>query len=153
MIERILVVFNKEVIDNLRDRRSLIQFEDGIHQGLRALLRQLEQLRQNLELQRAAVERAIKRVDLTSTEAPAQEELGPTTALNLLSAIDALRDSQNNFMSVWLNHYATRMRLMRELGIMQLDGHGMWIDSKGNIYLAGNATGITKLVKLSGAAT
>jgi DNA-binding beta-propeller fold protein YncE len=26
-------------------------------------------------------------------------------------------------------------------------GHGMWVDSKGNIYLASNAEGITKLVK------
>ena len=28
------------------------------------------------------------------------------------------------------------------------NGHGLWLDSQGNIYLAGNDTGITKLVKL-----
>ena len=26
-------------------------------------------------------------------------------------------------------------------------GHGMWLDSTGNIYLTSNADGITKLVK------
>jgi hypothetical protein len=39
-----------------------------------------------------------------------------------------LRSTQNNFMSVWLNYHATRMRLSRELGIMQLDEEGRWID-------------------------
>ena len=39
-----------------------------------------------------------------------------------------LRNTQNNFMSVWLNHYATRMVLERDLGIMQLDEYGRWIE-------------------------
>jgi len=39
-----------------------------------------------------------------------------------------LQGSQNNFLSVWLNHYATRMILMRELGLMELDERGIWID-------------------------
>jgi len=29
-----------------------------------------------------------------------------------------------------LNYYTTRMTLMRELGIMQLDDQGRWIDDK-----------------------
>ncbi len=31
-------------------------------------------------------------------------------------------------MSAWLNHYETRMMLYRDLGIMELDDEGMWID-------------------------
>jgi hypothetical protein len=31
-------------------------------------------------------------------------------------------------MSVWLNHYAARMTLMRDLGVMRLDEYGLWID-------------------------
>ncbi len=31
-------------------------------------------------------------------------------------------------MSVWLNYYADRIRLMRDLGLMQLDNEGNWID-------------------------
>ena len=30
------------------------------------------------------------------------------------------------------------------------NGHGVWLDSQGNIYLSGNDTGITKLVKVAG---
>ena len=31
-------------------------------------------------------------------------------------------------MSVWLNYYAARMRLSRELGLMTLDDQGRWVD-------------------------
>ena len=38
-------------------------------------------------------------------------------------------------------------------GRTPFNGHGMWVDSNGNIYLADNATGVTKLIKLPSAAT
>jgi hypothetical protein len=53
---------------------------------------------------------------------------GPTAVQNLLSALSDLSNAQNNFMSVWLNYYAERMQLMRDLGLMQLDEDGRWID-------------------------
>ena len=59
----------------------------------------------------------------------AAAQFGPTAAQNLLTALSDLRNTQNNFMSVWLNYYATRMQLMRELGLMQLDEQGRWIDT------------------------
>jgi hypothetical protein len=58
----------------------------------------------------------------------AAAQFGPTAAQNLLTALSDLRNTQNNFMSVWLNYYATRMQLLRELGIMTLDDEGRWID-------------------------
>lgn len=130
--------FRQVLIDYQQDRRQLIQYEDNVHQTLRSLLRQLEQLAANLEIQRRAVEIAIRRVDETrevlnqppppSEPGQATQQLGPTAALNLLYALSDLRSSQNNFMSVWLNYYATRMTLMRELGIMEIDENGMWVD-------------------------
>jgi hypothetical protein len=130
--------YRQSLIDYQRDRRQLIQFEDSIHQTLRSLLRLEEQHRTNLEIQRRAVAISIRRVDLTREELsepvpppePGQPapQFGPTAALNLLTALSDLRDTQNNFMSVWLNHYATRMRIMRELGLMRLDEEGRWID-------------------------
>lgn len=130
--------FRQVLIDYQQARRQLIQFEDAIHQTLRARLRQLEQLRVNLEIQRRAVIIAIRRVDQTRdvlNEPPPPPEpgkpatqLGPTAALNLLTALSDLRSSQNNFMSVWLNYYATRMQLERDLGIMELDERGLWIE-------------------------
>ena len=131
--------YRQSLIDYQRDRRNFIQSHDSLHLGLRALLRQIEQLRMDLEIQRRAVRIAIRRVDMTRAafyapvrppqpgQRPAQ--FGPTAATNLLTALSALRNTQNNFMGVWLNYYAARMRLARELGIMQLNDGGNWIDS------------------------
>ena len=130
--------FRQVIIDYQRDRRQLIQFEDSVHQSIRQQLRDLEELQTNLEIQRRAVVIAIRRVDQTreglSQPPPAPQPgqpvtpLGPTAALNLLTALNDLQSSLNNFMSVWLNDYAARMRLARELGVMELDERGMWID-------------------------
>jgi hypothetical protein len=130
--------FRQVLIDYQRDRRQLIQYEDGVHQTLRALLRRSQQLAVNMEIQRRAVAIAIRRVDqtrdvLNEPPPPAQPgqpaaSLGPTAALNLLTALSDLRSSQDNLMSVWLNYYAVRMQLLRELGIMQIDERGMWVD-------------------------
>jgi hypothetical protein len=130
--------YRESLIEYQRSRRDFIQSQDSLHLGLRALLRQIEQLRENLEIQRRAVTIAIRRVDLTQAalsapvrppqpgQRPAQ--FTSTTAINLLSAQSDLRDTQNNFLGVWLDYYATRMRLSRELGIMVLDPEGQWID-------------------------
>jgi hypothetical protein len=131
--------YRSVLIDYQRDRRQLIQYEDSVNQTLRQSLRTLTQLEINLEIQRRAVAIAARRVDQTRETLnkppepvipgqPASAQFGPTAALNLLTAMNDLQGSQNNFMSVWLNHYATRMILMRELGLMELDDQGIWID-------------------------
>jgi hypothetical protein len=131
-------IFREALISYQRSRRSVIQYEDGINGNMRQRLRDLERDRVNLEIQRRAVAIAIRRVDQTRETLnkpvppaapggpPAQ--FGPTAAQNLLSAVSALSDAQNNFMSVWLRYEATRMQLMRDLGVMQIDDHGLWID-------------------------
>ncbi|MBW8039798.1 MAG: hypothetical protein FVQ85_07345 [Planctomycetes bacterium] len=130
--------YRQSLIDYQRSRRDFIRSHDSLHLGLRGLLRQIEQLRTDLEIQRRAVAIAIRRVDLTRAalyapvrppqpgQRPAQ--FGPTAARDLLTALSALLNTQNNFMSVWLNYHAARMRLARELGIMMLDHDGSWID-------------------------
>ena len=130
--------FRQQLISYQQDRRQLIQFEDGVKQTLQARLRELEELRVNLEIQRRAVIIAIRRVDQTrdalnrpvppAAPGAAPQALGPTAAQNLLFALSDLRTTQNNLMSVWLNYLAERMRLYRDLGIMQIDEKGLWID-------------------------
>jgi len=130
--------YRQSLIDYQRSRRDFIRSHDSLHLGLRGLLRQIEQLRTDLEIQRRAVTIAIRRVDMTRAafyapvrppqpgQRPAQ--FGPTAATNLLTALSALRNTQNNFMGVWLNYYAARLRLARELGTMKLDQDGRWMD-------------------------
>ncbi|MEM7312582.1 MAG: hypothetical protein AAF497_05465, partial [Planctomycetota bacterium] len=56
-------------------------------------------------------------------------QINPTTAINLLGAQGSLQSAQNSFLAAWLDYYATRLRLYRELGIMQLEPTGHWIES------------------------
>ena len=130
--------YRETLIEYQRSRRDFIQSRDSLELGIRALLRQVEQLRANLEIQRRAVTIAIRRVDqtqraLTAPVRPPQPGQRPaqftqTTAINLLSAQSSLRDTQNNFLGVWLSYNATKMRLSRELGVMLLDLDGRWLE-------------------------
>lgn len=130
--------YRQALISYQQTRRNLYQFQDNINLTLRGLLRTLEQLELNLEIQRRAVVIAVRRVDKTREDlnrppAPALpgqpvESLGPTVAQNLIFALNDLTSAQNAFMSVVLNHLENRMILYRELGIMELDDCGMWID-------------------------
>jgi hypothetical protein len=56
------------------------------------------------------------------------QPLGATVATNLLTALQALSDSQNNLMSAWLQHYDERIQLGIDLGVLRLDERGMWIE-------------------------
>ncbi|MCH7685222.1 MAG: TolC family protein, partial [Planctomycetes bacterium] len=130
--------YRQQLINYQQARRQLIGFEDGVNRSLRSQLRVLEQLRLNLEIQRRAVGIAVDRVDIARETLnkpvppplPGQlpQTFGPTATRDLVDALDALRDAQNNFMSVWLNYYSERMQLVRDLGLMELDSHGSWID-------------------------
>ena len=130
--------FRQQLVEYQQARRQMIQFEDRVMQNIRDLIRGLEQLRVNLEIQRRAVAIAIRRVDQTREALnqpvppalPGQlpQAFGPTLAQNLLFALSDLRNTQNNLMSVWLNYHARRMQLYRELGVMQIDENGLWVD-------------------------
>ena len=130
--------YRESLINYQRNRRSFIQSHDALQVDLRVLLRQIKQLEESLEIQRRSVAIAIRRVDLTQgqLEAPGRPaqpgqrppQLGPTAAINLISAQASLRDTQNRFLSTWLSYYAAKMRLARELGVMTLDREGRWAE-------------------------
>ena len=130
--------YRETLIEYQRNRRNLIQSQDSLQKGLRALLRTLRQRRLQLEIQRRAVTIALRRVDQTQLSLltpPPQGQPGvrpqiiPTTAINLLGAQSSLQSSQNSFLAAWLDYYAARLRLFRELGVMQLDPSGQWIEN------------------------
>jgi hypothetical protein len=140
--------FRQAILDYQQVRRQQIQYEDRIRLALRQSLRQLDLDRQNLETQRRAVIIAIRRVDQTRMTLsqpaapppppgpdgtipvvdPTSRQLGPTATLNLIFAFNDLRSSQDALTSIWINYYATRIALAQQLGVMELDDDGIWID-------------------------
>ena len=130
--------YRQALVQYQQARRAAIGTEDGINFALRGDMRSLKNFEVNFEIQREASKIAIRRVDTTRLEleqpppvpVPGQppQAFGETAAMNLLTALQALSDSQNNLMSAWLQHYDERIQLAIDLGVMRLDERGMWID-------------------------
>jgi hypothetical protein len=53
---------------------------------------------------------------------------GPTVARDAIQALDALLRAQDDFLSVWVTYEVLRCTLDFNLGTMELDADGMWID-------------------------
>ena len=151
--------YRQQLIEYARDRRGLVQYDDGLIASMRSQLRRLDQLYENLEIQRQAVVIAIRRVEFTQSQLSAPlpvpvpgappPSFGPTAVQNLLQALADLSAAQNNFMSVWLQFYSSRMQLMRSLGVMELDEQGRWIDlSMDEVLLGLHAEGAAEPVEL-----
>lgn len=115
-------------------RRNYYDFEDLVSLGLRNSLRNAELRQVDFELRRAAVQVAISQVELTRLRLSEPPKVGATktfnssTARDLVTAIGSLLDAQNDFLAVWINYDVLRMGLDFNLGTMEIDQAGMWID-------------------------
>ncbi|MBM4001511.1 MAG: hypothetical protein FJ297_18585 [Planctomycetes bacterium] len=130
--------YRQSLIEYQQARRAYYRYEDAIAMQLRAILRQIDLNQVNFELRRTALRVAVAQVEsarLRLEEPPRQNQLdastgalGPTTAQNLLSALNSLRGAQDDFLSVWVNYHVQRGLLDLSLGTMRLDTEGLWID-------------------------
>jgi len=114
-------------------RRDYYAYEDRVNQALRGNLREIRLTEVNFEIRRALVEVAANQVELTRIQLarPPQkvgEAFSPTTARDLVSAYQGLLSAQNDFVDAWVTYEVQRMNLDFDLGTMQLDDNGMWID-------------------------
>jgi outer membrane protein TolC len=133
-------VYRQAVIEYQQARRTYYQFVDRLYQQLRDTLRTIRLNELNFELRREAVHIAVSQVDLTQLRLaepppPAAQpgqvgaaQFGNTTARDLVQALSDLLSVQNDFLSVWVNFEVQRMGLDFDLGTMQLDDRGIWID-------------------------
>jgi outer membrane protein TolC len=126
--------YRESLVDYQRARRSYIDFEDNVSQSLRNTLRLVSLGQLNFEIRRAAVQTALAQVDLARLkldEPPRPGEvstLGVTAARDLVSALSDLLDAQNAFLSLWVGDEVLRMELDYELGLMEIDGGGHWVE-------------------------
>jgi len=131
-------LYRESLISYQRARRNYINYIDTVAFTLRSRLRDMQRLRENLEIQRQSLVIAIRRVDRTLQElnapftppAPgqAQTQLSPVLATNLLRALSDFRTTQDNFTSVYFAYESSRMNLLFALGTLKVDDDGRWID-------------------------
>ena len=127
--------YRRALIEYSRARRNYYAFEDRIYQNLRATIRSIDVIKYNFEISRRRVKLAVMRVDQTDSELSrppspnaSSRSLGSTAARDLLDALDDLRNSQLNFLEFWVRYERLRRGLDLDLGTMELDENGVWVD-------------------------
>ena len=127
--------YRQALIDYQQTRRQFYQFEDNVKQNLREILRNLNRNKVLFELDRRTVQVEIENVEINRFELEqpvgpdaGNSRLGATTAQNLANAIIGLNNAQNSFLGSWVEFEVLRRSLDFDLGTMQLDSAGQWID-------------------------
>jgi hypothetical protein len=126
--------YRKALIEYQQARRDHYQAEDMITRDLRSILRNIDLNELNFEIQRAAIHVAIAQVELARLklqEPPKPNQtnsFGATTARDLVTALSSLLDAQNQFVNIWVNYESLRRSLDLDMGTMQLDPEGMWVE-------------------------
>ncbi len=126
--------YRRTLIQYQQSKRSFYQFRDDIHLSLRQTLRQLEVNKALFEINRKSVQSAIKQLDnaqLTVNKPPRpgqQSQLGNTASTDLSRSINQLQNAQLAFLRSWVSFEVSRRNLDFDMGTMQLDDTGRWID-------------------------
>ena len=125
--------YRTALIDYQQSKRSFYEFEDSVKGDLRELVRNLGRNRVRFELDRRSVQVQIENVEINRLEldrpiSATNTSLGTTTARNLTDAIIGLNNAQNSYLSTWVQYEVLRRNLDFDMGTMQLDSLGQWID-------------------------
>lgn len=124
--------YRQSLIEYQQAKRSYYAYVDGVTQSLRNTLRTIDLNRVNFEERRVAVLSAIDQVVLNDQIQKLREERGQeagvTAARDVVSALGDLQTAQTDFLNVWVNYEVQRLNLDLDLGTMNLDSEGNWID-------------------------
>jgi hypothetical protein len=124
--------YRASLIEYERTKRDYYQFEDGVWQTIRAEIRQLLSNRLTFELGRQAVSIAAQQIELTADRRALDEARGrpsgPTAARDVIDALAALLDAQNQLLNIFVSYEVVRRSLDFDLGTMELTPEGLWID-------------------------
>lgn len=114
--------YNAALIEYQRTRRDYMAAEDEVKRQIRESWRELQVAAQRLEIDREAVRVAGLQLDIAASGS------GQDNALSLLNALDAVLQAQNSLVTNWVRYELSRLNIYRDMGIMQIDQQGMWID-------------------------
>ena len=124
--------YRQSLIEFNQARRTYYQYEDGIWRLLRGQVRQLQLNRFNFELGRQSVRIAAAQIELNEDIRLFRDarglSSGVTAARDTITALEALLNSQNSLLNIYVNYEVVRRGLDFDLGTMELTPEGMWID-------------------------
>jgi len=124
--------YRQVLIQYQQAKRSYYQYEDSIWTSMRSTLRQLRQNQLSFEIQRFAVQNAALQISVNEDIRQINETLGqvsgPTAARDAVQGLQAFLNTQSQLIGVYVNYEAVRRGLDLDLGTMELDSEGLWID-------------------------
>jgi hypothetical protein len=126
--------YRAALIEYQRTRRAYYAFVDRVNQYLRFTLRQIRYDQLNFEIRRRAVSLAVTQVDrilydLARPPKPGEaSQLSNTLARDLVDSYSSLLSAENQLVTVFVDHESQRLNLNFDMGIMELDQNGMWLD-------------------------
>ncbi len=124
--------YRQILIEYQRAKRSYYQYEDAVWNNMRSTLRAIRQNQLSFEIQRFAVQTATQQISINEDLRSISETLGtvsgPTAARDATTALRALLTTQNQLIGIFVNYEALRRGLDLNLGTMELDADGLWID-------------------------
>lgn len=120
------------LLDYQRARRNYYHYVDQVNLDLREKLRRIQTAQLDFEVKRESLNVSISQVLVAQLKfdqpVPVGQKMGDNLARDLTDALSGLLDAQNDLINLWVNYYALRMSLCIDMGLMQLDDQGMWID-------------------------
>ena len=126
--------YRTALIEYQQTRRAYYAFVDRVNQYLRLTLRQIRYDQLNFEIRRRAVSLAVTQVDrilydLARPPKPGEaSQLSNTLARDLVDSYSSLLSAENQLVTVYVDHESQRLNLNFDMGTMELDQNGMWLD-------------------------
>ncbi|GIX00194.1 MAG: hypothetical protein KatS3mg111_3526 [Pirellulaceae bacterium] len=124
--------YRQVLIQYQRARRSLYQYEDNIWASMRSTLRTVRQNQLSFEIQRFAVQNAALQIsvneDIRSINETLGQVSGPTAARDAVQGLQAFLATQSDLIGIFVQFEAIRRSLDLDLGTMEVDAEGIWID-------------------------
>ncbi len=113
-----------------RARRDYMLFEDNVKLQIRTSWRDLQVLEQNLETARQSLRINVLQYDqaVEESNAPGGNTNSGVRGRNLINALNDILNSQNRLVQFWANYERSRLAIYRDMGIMEIDEQGLWID-------------------------
>lgn len=124
--------YRQVLIQYEQARRSYYGFEDGVWTAFRSSLRTVRQNQLRFEIQRFAVQNAAVQNSINADIRQINETLGQPSGANAArdsaSGLQAFLDTQGTLIGTYVNFEALRRSIDLDLGTMQIDAEGLWID-------------------------
>lgn len=112
----------RRMIEFDQSRRSLTLAEDNVILQVRDSYRSMRRTETSLELRRQEIEAAKKEAEA----AQIRFEAGETDNLAVTDAQTAVLSAENSYIRDLVSYEIARIQLLRDVGILFLDDHGMW---------------------------